>query len=102
MEKNRFAIGVLSITATVLLVGVILLSASRPVQGGGMNAQGGDYVMATVQASASTECILVVDAATSQLILYQYNLNSQRLEPLQKQDISLPSDRDASRGPRRP
>lgn len=87
MDRNRFAIGVLSITATVLLVGVILLSAADPVRGIGMNARGGDYVMTTVQSGSSTENLLVVDAAADRLILYQYNVTRQRLEPLAAQDI---------------
>jgi hypothetical protein len=80
MNTKRFTIGVLSITATILLVGVVLLSASRPVQASGMNARGGDYVMATVQSNSSTEQLVVIDAATSRMLVYQYNVSRRELE----------------------
>jgi hypothetical protein len=100
MQRERFAIGVLSLTATILLVGVVLLATSRPAVGTGMNARGGDYVMATVQGTSSTDFILVTDAATQRMILYEYQLNRGRLEPAAAQEMSQlapPDDRGRSR-----
>jgi hypothetical protein len=88
MQKERFAIGVLGITATILLVGVVLLATSRPASGTAMNARGGDYVMCTVQGTSSTDFILVTDAATQRMILYEYALNRGRLEPAAAQDFT--------------
>jgi hypothetical protein len=103
MQKERFAIGVLGITATILLVGVVLLATSRPAGGTDMNDSGGDYAMATVQGTSSTDYILVTDAATRRMILYEYALNRGRLEPIAAQDLAQlmpPEDRSRDRGRR--
>lgn len=78
MQDNRenLAIGVLSITATILLVGVILVLSTGQNQAlafSGGNDRSGDYVIATGQFSSSTDLVFLVDAAANRLNIYGYD-----------------------------
>ena len=56
MDTKNFAIGVLSTTAVVLFVGLILIhTRPQPAYGNAMNAQGGDYVLITGQLQRNEE-----------------------------------------------
>ena len=76
MNTKNFAIGVLSITATLLFVGLVLIHAlSTPTaQAVAQNARGGDYLIATGQLDAAVEVLFVLDAAVPSMAVYQYNV----------------------------
>ena len=83
LDGKTFAIGVLSITACILLVGFVLLATSpQPAYGRGQSDRSGDYIMLTQQLSSSTEGIVIIDAAAKQLIMYEFDYNNRRLVPL--------------------
>lgn len=82
MQDNRnLTIGVLSITATVLLVGVILttLGGFTPVQALGQIDRGGDYIMVTGQFTENTELVYITDAAAQRLNLYSYETSTRQI-----------------------
>ncbi len=86
IDGKTFGIGVLSITACILFVGLMLLPAPAPVQpayGIGQNDRGGDYIMVTQQisiGSATKEGVVVIDAAAKQLIVYAYDISRKQLD----------------------
>ncbi|HVP11881.1 MAG TPA: hypothetical protein VMV94_11935 [Phycisphaerae bacterium] len=92
MQDNRenLAIGVLSITATILLVGVILAlsgSQNQALAFSGGNDRGGDYVMATGQFSSSTDLVFLTDAAANRLNIYGYDRTQRELRLFDTHDL---------------
>lgn len=81
MDAKNFAIGILSTTAVILLVGLFVIhSRPEPVYASGMNAQGGDYLLTTGQLQDSEELLYVVDAQKKAMIVYRFNINTKRIE----------------------
>lgn len=79
-DHHRLTLGVLSITATVLLVGVLVVSfANRTAVAIGQIDRGGDYIMLTMQFFSSLENIVVTDAATQRIVVYGWDQNSRKL-----------------------
>ncbi len=90
IDGKTFAIGVLSVTACVLLVGFLLVSlAPKPAYGRGQLDRSGDYIMLTQQISESSEGVVIVDAAAKQMIMYEFDYNNNRLVPLPNARIPL-------------
>ncbi|GMU81413.1 MAG: hypothetical protein IT450_18835 [Phycisphaerales bacterium] len=85
LDARTFAIGILSVTACILFVGLVLvLSTPRPAFATGQNDRGGDYIMLTQQLSNSVEGIVVIDAASKRMSLYALNVGNKRLDILQR------------------
>lgn len=81
MNKQTFTIGVLSITATVLLVGIlVVLSIPRPAHAIGELDRGGDYVMVTSQFMSNWEVVFITDAAVGRMGAYFYNINTKTVQ----------------------
>ncbi len=81
VDTRTFTIGVLSVTATVLFVGLMMLMMQPPTANAiGMNDRGGDYIMCTQQLTTSQEGLLVIDAAAERMILYAYDFNQRRMQ----------------------
>jgi hypothetical protein len=78
-DNKTFAIGVLTVTATVLFVGFLLVS-QRPAQAFAQLDKGGDYKMLTQQVSRSEELVVVTDAAAQKTIFYRFDYGNKRLE----------------------
>ncbi|MBK8267917.1 MAG: hypothetical protein IPK83_06270 [Planctomycetes bacterium] len=75
MSDNRnFLIGVLSITATILFVGLLVVTSvgPTPAMAIGQLDRGGDYIMVTGQFTENSELVYVVDAAAKRMIGYSY------------------------------
>lgn len=80
-EKSDLAIGVLSITAVVLLVGVfVTLSHQNPVQAIGQLDRGGDYILVTGQFTENNELVYVADAAAQRMNVYSYEQTTRQFE----------------------
>lgn len=99
LDGKSFAIGILSVTACVLLVGYLLLAAQpAPVYATGQVDRGGDYILATQQLSNSQEGVIVIDAAARQMSLYILDMNQRRIRPIQ---LNIPLSRmPGATGPR--
>ena len=101
MDTRDFAIGVLTVTAVVLFVGLLLLCQVPQAQAIGQTASGGDYIVATGQLATSTEIVYVLDAAAGRLLGYAYDVNTKRVEPVDGVDLEQlkkPPERDQGRG----
>ena len=101
-DKNSFTIGVLSITATVLLVGVILttLGGQNTVQAIGQTDRGGDYILVTGQFTNSNELIYITDAAAKRLYVYGYDWNRRSLVLWDWHDLKRTFENARGRGRR--
>jgi hypothetical protein len=89
-NNENLVIGVLSITATILLVGLILVLAGSENQAlafSGGNDRGGDYVMATGQFSSSTDLVFVTDAAANRMNIYGYDRTTRELRLYDAHDL---------------
>jgi hypothetical protein len=102
VDVKTFAIGVLSVTATVLFVGFLMLAFTpRTAFGIGMSDRSGDYIIVTQQISNSIEGIVVIDAAAQRMNVYALDANTKRLG-LIEQNLrldNLPGARDRERSP---
>jgi hypothetical protein len=95
LDAKSLAIGVLTITACILFVGLILINQS-PAYAIGMNDRGGDYIMLTQQLSDATEGVVVIDAAAKQMVIYQYDFNNRAWDILRQVPLDqLPKARPA-------
>jgi len=104
LDGKTFGIGVLTVTACVLFVGLILVSQQTPAYGIGLNDRGGDYIVVTQQISNTSEGIVVIDAAAKQLLIYRFDYNNKSLEILSRvalQNLPVPRARDMDAQPRR-
>lgn len=87
---KNFAIGVLSTTAVILLVGLVLLHTGRePVWAAGMTAQGGEYVL-TVGTGVfrDEELVYVIHAPTQRMITYRFDTGRKEIEIVQGTDLA--------------
>ena len=76
MRDNRnLVIAVLSITAVVLLVGILVSDRALAI---GQLDRGGDYIMLTGQFSNSSELLYITDAAARRLNVYGYNTTNRQ------------------------
>lgn len=84
IDGRTFAIGVLSVTACVLFVGLLMLANRPPAALGiGQNDRAGDYIMLTQQVSNSNEAVIIIDAAAKRMCVYAVNVSNKRIELLQ-------------------
>lgn len=99
LDGKSFAIGILSVTACVLFVGLLLMGNEPAARASGQNDRAGDYLMLTHQIDQSVEGVLVIDAAAKMGIVYGYDYNRrsvQMLMPRVRLD-KLPDGREARR-----
>ena len=83
VDGKSLAIGVLSITACILFVSFLVVTAlPRPASAVGMSDAGGDYKMLTQQLTNSREALVVMDAAAQRVILYGFDANRKQLVPI--------------------
>ena len=83
VDGRTFAIGILSVTACVLLVGYLLLAMQpAPAYATGQVDRGGDYILATQQLSNSQEGVIVIDTAARRMSLYILDMNQHRIRPI--------------------
>jgi hypothetical protein len=78
LDGRTLAVGVLSVTATVLFVGFLLV-VQRPAQAIGMLDRAGDYKMLTYRVQNSKELLVVVDAAAKKVLFYDFDIASKKL-----------------------
>ena len=90
MNNKDFMIGVLTVTATVLLTAVLLLSVLAPktAQAYAQHDEGNGYTMFTVQVSDATELLTIINHPAGLMNIYRYDININRLLPVQQ--IPLP------------
>lgn len=90
MDKRDFTIGLLTTTATILLVGVLILQTrTSPVYADGMTVSSGDYVM-TVGAidDPDEEYVYVIDLPSEKMIAYRFDSTRGRINLVQGIDLT--------------
>jgi hypothetical protein len=105
LESRDFAIGILSTTAVILLVGLLIIGTRpNPVWADGMTTTGGDYVLTVGSAGiADEEYVYVLDTPSEKLIVYRFNAHRQQIEIAQGLDLAelRGQAEDTSQPPRR-
>ncbi len=93
MDKKDFAIGVLTVTATILLTTVLMLSIVTPgdARAFAQLDKGRGYTMFTGQVSDAIEQIYVINQQARLMNVYMYDINTNLLQPVQQ--IPLPEER---------
>ncbi|MEP0847165.1 MAG: hypothetical protein HRF50_10155 [Phycisphaerae bacterium] len=91
LDGQSLAIGVLSVTACVLFVGLLIVtSLPKPALAIGQSDQSGDFKMLTQQISNSVEALVVIDAASKQMNYYWLDYSRKQLQLVQP---NVPLDR---------
>lgn len=95
VDTRTLMMGVLSITACILFVGLMLIVIQpRPAYGIGQLDRAGDYIMLTQQISNSQEVCIIIDTASRQMAMYMYNASNRQIQRLQNIPLSeMPSDK---------
>ena len=88
-DPKNLAIGVLSTTASVLFVGLILLqSQSQSVQAEGMTTSGGNYILTVGRLNNGDEEVLyLIDSGSDKLIAYRFDAVRRQIEVVQGIDL---------------
>jgi hypothetical protein len=96
MNSKDLAIGILSTTAAILLVGLLVVHAlPGPAYASGMGASGGDYVLTVgMDVTADQELLYLVDAPQEKMIVYRFDGGRGTIEIYQ--GIDLKPLRDAA------
>jgi hypothetical protein len=89
MQSKDFTIGVLSITAVILLTGFILIDAlaPSPAVAAGQSAITGDYIISTGQLDDITDLVYVLDSGAQRMNVYGYDVLANNLELIQQIDV---------------
>ena len=89
MESKNLAIGVLSITAVILLVGLIVVNVlPTPAHASEASAIGGDFTVTVGRVTQDTELLYVLDNVTQRLMVYGFNRKTGAVFIVDKQDLS--------------
>lgn len=90
MDNKNFAIGILSTTAAILFVGLVVIH-TRPasVLADGMTTRGGNYDM-TVGAvdKRDEELVYVINTPQLRMIAYRFNATTNQIEVYQGVDLA--------------
>ena len=82
MDSKQFAIGILSVTAVILLAATVVVhSRPEPASAAGMTAMGGDYVLTVGALNASEELLYVVDSAAEKIVVYTFDAGRKSIVP---------------------
>ncbi len=82
VDSKDFVIGILSTTAAILLVGVLIINTRpEPAWADGMTTAGGAYVLTVGGVSiADEEHLYVLDTPAERLVAYRFNASRQQIE----------------------
>jgi len=85
MDSRNFAIGILSTTAVMLLVGIMIIhSRPAPAIASGMTAASGDYVMTVGSVSSNDEeLVFVIDNAGQKMLVYRFDIGRHEVQIVQ-------------------
>jgi hypothetical protein len=89
MDSKTFAIGVLSLTAVVLLVGLIVVSVMpQPVIASSISSPAGDFTIANGRIRNDMELLYVLDNTTQRLITYAFDRRTGACAPVDFKELS--------------
>jgi hypothetical protein len=89
MNSKNLTIGVLSITAVILFVGMIIVNVSpQPAVAGNVSSYGGDFTITVGRVTRDTEILYVLDNTTQRLLAYGINRKTGAVSILDKADLA--------------
>ncbi len=89
MNSKDLAIGVLSTTAVIMLVGILIIDhSSAPAHASGMTSSGGDYILVTGELWEQEELLYVIDTAQNRLLTYKSNKSTGEIERASGEELS--------------
>lgn len=88
-NARNFSIGILSTTAAILFVGLLLLQNQSPTAyGEGMTTSSANYVLTVGRLSQGDEELLyLIDTASDKLIAYRFEATRKQIEIVQGIDL---------------
>jgi len=90
MDKKTFAIGILSITAVILFVALLLTQAwAPPAYAGEISTVAGDFTISVGKVTRDTELLYVVDNTTQRMCVYGLARRTGKVALLQKLPVGL-------------
>ena len=90
MESKNLALGVLTTTAVILLVGILIVSSRpAPVLADGMTVAKGDYIITVGSGpQVDEEYVYIIDVPEQKLIAYRFNTPRQQIEVVQGLELA--------------
>ena len=88
-DNQNLTIGILSVTATILFVGVVFVTmlGQNTALAIGQTDRGGDYIVVTGQFTQNSELVYVTDAAAKRLNSYAYDATQRQVILWDTQDL---------------
>jgi len=78
MDTKTFGIGILSLTALVLIIGNCLVPPKASAE---LSIQGQGYTVVTARVQGGGDGVYILDNRTGRLAVFTYDNGSRRLEP---------------------
>ena len=90
MDSKNFALGILSTTASVLLVGLLVIhTRPAPVLASGMTTTAGNYVMTVGRdVTADEDYVYLLHKPSARLIVYRFDSNRQQIDGVQGSSLA--------------
>jgi hypothetical protein len=89
MDKQTSTIGWLSVSAVLLLSGILAVSSLQTpnAEAAGMTASAGRYTVIVGQAGAGQDMVYILDSEAHKLLAYRLGPSSQRIELTDRKDM---------------
>ena len=99
MDSRNLAVGVLSTTAVILIVGLAIIhTRPTPAQADGMTVALGDYLMTVGSATqVDEELVFLIDVPEQKMIIYRFDASRHQIDIVQ--GVNLSEMREATRSP---
>ena len=90
MTAQNMTISTLTITAVVLMTGLIILNvvSPQPVVAAGQGGVLGDYIVTTGRLDEETELVYIFSSEAEVMLVYGFNVNTASIEVVQPVDIA--------------
>ncbi len=99
MDSKNFAIGVLSTTAMILLVGVLIIhSQSSSAHASGMTTDGGKYVMTVGSIEPADELVFIINSTAQKMNIYRFVVGQSRIKRVGSVNLKKMVDNSAKSG----
>lgn len=90
MQSKDLAIGVLSVTAVVLFVALVIVQTLAPqsAMAYAQTGSSGDFLVTTTQLDDTAELVVIVEAAVQRMNIYGFNVAVGQIELIQQVDLA--------------
>ena len=90
MNSKNFAIGILTTTSAILLVGVLLMGRMADVaRAGSMTVSGGDYTVAVGRINSRDEVLYIIDAPTQRMGMFRFDSGARKIVLIAGEELGL-------------